>query len=127
MNFDGVSRKQRGLLAEQYVARRLELHPDWVCLCQNYVCVGSEIDLIAHQLSQDTLVFFEVKYRRKWSGVHLPQTVPASKCRALERGARHFLSSCGLDPMPRSQRFDLVMVGGVQTSFEIVGYIAGFY
>lgn len=119
--------KQLGLLAEQYVARRLRRHPDWVHICQNYACVGSEIDLIAHHLSQDCLVFLEIKYRKNWRGLDLQDVVPPSKCRALMRGAEHFLAHVDSDFSPFSKRFDLVLVEQGRDSFEITRYLAGFF
>ncbi|MDG6773998.1 YraN family protein [Thiomicrorhabdus sp. ZW0627] len=57
----------------------------------NYHCRGGEIDLIGLDQQQNTLVFFEVKYRRSTDYGHPAEFVTAQQQQRIIRCAQHYL------------------------------------
>ncbi len=97
-------KRAQGLAHEQYAARWLQ-EKGLILLRQNYFCRLGEIDLIMRD--QDTLVFAEVRYRRRRSHGDPIESVSRHKQRKLWQCARHYLMQTGLyESIPC--RFDVI-------------------
>ncbi|MBP6218500.1 MAG: YraN family protein [Oligoflexales bacterium] len=77
--------------AEQCVVELL-ISQDWSILARNFRRTSTELDIVA--LKERSLIFTEVKYRKRISSLHedLRVLVPPRKQAALQRGARIFLT-----------------------------------
>lgn len=96
---------ESGVRGEEYAARYLGRNGYYI-LQRNYRCKGGEIDIIAKD--KDTLVFIEVKTRRKGSHEMPEAALTRQKKRRLSVAATHFMRSYHLtEPL---FRFDLVGV-----------------
>ncbi|VAW49737.1 Predicted endonuclease distantly related to archaeal Holliday junction resolvase [hydrothermal vent metagenome] len=109
--------KNKGQQKEQQACDWLQAQGFHI-LEQNYLCKGGEIDIIAlssHTLSQATLVFFEVKYRKNDHFGHPIEFVTQKKQHRIIQCAQLFLlknptyAHC---PM----RFDVMTFEGAQTT-----------
>ncbi|OEY66687.1 YraN family protein [Marinobacter sp. X15-166B] len=97
--------KQTGDWAETYAARYLEQHGVRI-IARNVFSRGGEIDLIGRQ--GDTLVFFEVRFRRAGSLVSAAESITPQKQRRLIRAASYYLHRHGL--WDNSARFDVIAI-----------------
>ncbi len=79
---------------------------------RNYRCRQGEIDLVMQQ--GDTLVFVEVRYRRRNDFGTAAESVGSAKQRRLVKAADHFLQSRWNGPAPRC-RFDVLAISGKDT------------
>ncbi|MGF1612931.1 MAG: YraN family protein [Gammaproteobacteria bacterium] len=82
-------------------------------LKQNYRCRLGEIDLILRD--QNTLVFVEVRYRRRSDFGSGAESVDKRKQRKLIAAAQHFLGRHGGATSPPC-RFDVIAVSGFNDS-----------
>jgi putative endonuclease len=97
-------------LACEYLSKRgLSL------LTRNYRCRGGEIDLIMRH--NDSLVFIEVRYRRKTDYGRAAETVTANKQRRLIHCARVYMQRHHAWNMPA--RFDVVSIEGQAGQLQI--------
>lgn len=82
-------------------------------LAQNFRIKGGELDLIGLD-AQQTLIFFEVKYRQSAQYGHASEFISAQKQRRLIRSAQVFLLK---HPQYQNlpQRFDVITFEGQQT------------
>jgi putative endonuclease len=76
-------------------------------LARNYACAHGEIDLIALDPRDETIVFVEVKTRRCDRYTEPYSAVNAEKQRKLRKTAAHYLAARGRD---LSYRFDVVSI-----------------
>jgi putative endonuclease len=74
----------------------------------NFSCRWGEIDIIGKQ--RDTLIFFEVKYRRSSKFGSAAAQVTISKQHKIIRTARHFLASHP-EFADCAMRFDVIILG----------------
>jgi putative endonuclease len=100
--------RARGLRVETFALEHLERR-GLRRVARNYRCRAGEIDLVMRD--GDTLVFVEVRYRRRPHFGGAVESVDTRKQRRLIRAAAHYLAShrCG-EPPPC--RFDVVAVDG---------------
>ncbi len=100
---------ERGARAEAQAQRYLErqgLRP----VTQNYRCRQGEIDLIMRD--GETLVFIEVRYRKR-SGFGTPaESVTPAKQRRISAAATHYLHSRGGRNIPPCRLDMLAITGG---------------
>lgn len=82
--------REIGLEKERAIAKWLQ--PQGVkILAQNYRCRGGEIDLIGHHTASDTLIFFEVKYRKNSDFGHPAEWVSTAQQQRILRCAQKYL------------------------------------
>ena len=91
--------------AEQYLAEQ-----GYEILARNYVCAGSEIDLVARDGGM--IVFAEVKTRVKALASTGREAVTPAKQRRICKGAIHYMMKNGL--MNRQARFDVLEIQGMR-------------
>lgn len=75
---------------------------------RNFRCPGAEIDLIARE--GNTIVFVEVKTRKKAAAVSGREAVTPAKQRRICKGAVYYMMQRGL--MDRQARFDVMEIQG---------------
>ncbi|WP_269617780.1 YraN family protein [Zhongshania sp. BJYM1] len=92
-----------GILAEQGACRFLQKH-NLKILKQNYRSRFGEIDIIA--LSDQYLIFVEVRYRQNTSYGSAAESVTRAKQQRIINTARHFLSRGLYNELPC--RFDVI-------------------
>lgn len=80
---------------------------------RNYRCRFGEIDLIARD--GVTLVFIEVRSRRKDSYGGAAESITAAKRARLIQAARHYLASA---PQDAAARFDAILIRGEPPCIE---------
>lgn len=100
-----VNNHWRGKQGEERVARYWQQR-GWLVLARNYRGRGFEIDLIVQR--GNTLVFVEVKARRRLNGWQLHEFITEQKRRALQRGAERFIAE--RRPVADCYRFDLCLL-----------------
>lgn len=76
---------------------------------RNYRCRQGEIDLVMRH--GDTLVFVEVRYRRRADFGTAAESVGSAKQRRVILAASHFLQARWRGPAPRC-RFDVLAISG---------------
>lgn len=103
MIFKRAKRAETGALAEDGACRLLKKH-NLKILQQNYRSRFGEIDIIA--LSEQHLVFVEVRYRQNTSYGSAAETVTRAKQKRIISTARHFLSRGDFNELPC--RFDVI-------------------
>lgn len=110
-----MNRRARGSEAERLAC-------DYLCarglkpLQRNFHCRGGEIDLVMRH--GDSLVFVEVRYRRRSNYGHAVETVSAQKQRRIRLCARHYLARHG--HWNSAVRFDVVGIEGEPGHYTIV-------
>jgi len=96
------------------LARRFLRHRGLRILAANYRCGAGEIDLIAldrsarRERGAETLVFVEVKTRRRDRYVAPAAAVDTAKQRRIRRAAEHYLARHDVDDL--AVRFDVVSI-----------------
>ena len=100
---------KRWQCAEQFVADRLQ-SLGWEILARNFRHIGYEIDIIAKR--GDTVVAFEVKYRRRICAETYETLIPNRKLIALERGFVNFITLQNLTY--ETLRIDLVVITQIE-------------
>lgn len=100
-----ADRVRRGRLAEDLAARRLEAH-GWRVLARNVRRARGEIDIVA--LDGDTVVFVEVRSRKRGGLYTAEASVGRDKRRRLLSAAAAWLAESGLGA--RICRFDVIVV-----------------
>ena len=112
-----LTTKNTGQQKEQQACDWLQTQ-DFHILEKNYFCKGGEIDIIAlssNTLSQATLVFFEVKYRKNNHFGHPTEFVTLKKQHRIIQCAQLFLlKNPKLAHLP--MRFDVMTFEGDQTT-----------
>lgn len=112
--------RARGQAVEQAAARWLS-NQGLTLVASNQHAKGGEIDLVMRD--GDTLVFVEVRHRRRTGHGHPLETITATKQRRLVRAARFYLQAQRLScPC----RFDVVGVTGSQPDLEFDWVRAAF-
>jgi putative endonuclease len=97
-----------GAWGEQLAARRLRRR-GYRIIARNYRAGGAEVDLIA--LDGDTLVFIEVKTRRRRACGEAAEAVNPHKCAQIKRAAAFFVQRQRAGE--RNVRFDVVTLSGL--------------
>ncbi|MCG8434980.1 MAG: YraN family protein [Gammaproteobacteria bacterium] len=110
-----LSRRDRGKQIEKLVQTHLERNKLRLYEA-NFNCRFGEIDLI--MLDGNTLVFVEVRYRRKSSYGTPMETVTRAKQVKIRKAAGYYLVQRKLHRMP--VRFDVVAVSGEPDEYEII-------
>ena len=99
--------RQIGKWAEAIAAHFLE-RKGFRILARNFNCRFSEIDIIAFDAKEDSVVFAEVKYRRKGSYLLPEETITSKKQGRLKCTASIYLNKYGL--ADSNVRFDVICV-----------------
>lgn len=102
--------KEIGVLAEQGACLLLKKHKLKI-LHQNYLSRFGEIDIIA--LSEQHLIFVEVRYRKNTFFGTASETVTTKKQQRIILAARHFLSHGRYTELPC--RFDVIEASSDKT------------
>ncbi|HYW93678.1 MAG TPA: YraN family protein [Gammaproteobacteria bacterium] len=76
---------------------------------RNYRCPGGELDLVMRE--HESLVFVEVRHRRRASHGSAAESVDACKRQRLVRAAMHYLQRTG-QAARTAARFDVVALSG---------------
>lgn len=109
------NQKQRmGRLAEDAAALFLE-NQGFTIVERNYTTKAAEIDIIA--MEDDTLVFVEVKARKRFSRTGPREAVSWTKQQKIIMGASFFMRAKGLDDL--RVRFDVVALYEENGTFQI--------
>lgn len=105
-----------GPLGEELAARFLKRR-GYKILERNYRCPFGEVDIVA--LHKGTLVFVEVKTRKKLGFGHPAEAVDPHKQRKLQRVASCYLEQRRLGEIP--VRFDVVALSlGEEGEFDLI-------
>jgi len=109
-----MNRKTIGDQAEQRACQYLQRH-GLTLLHRNFHCRGGEIDLIMQH--GDSLVFIEVRYRRRTGFGHAAETVSRLKQGRIIRCAQFYINchQC----WGKAARFDVVAIEGERDQMRI--------
>ncbi len=102
----GVSKKSTGKFGENEATKYL-INKNYEIIAQNYYGTHGELDIIALDLKNDTLVFAEVKTRSGKQFGLAAESIGKTKLKSLVRTARQFLLE---NPYEYQIRFDVVEV-----------------
>ena len=102
-----MNRKTIGDKAEQHACDYLQRR-GLRLLRRNFRCRGGEIDLIMQH--HDTLVFIEVRYRRRTAWGRAAETISPGKQSRLIRCAQHYINR--YRQWNTAARFDVVCIEG---------------
>lgn len=109
-----------GLLGEDIAAAEL-WHQGYAILARRYHTRYGEIDIVAHDPREDTLVFVEVKARRSDRFGPAIEAVTPNKQRRVAAMALDYLAWSG--QMDARCRFDVVAIDGLGTARMTVHHI----
>lgn len=110
-----LSRKEQGSQAEGVAARYLESKGVEI-IDRNVYNRGGEIDLIGRD--QDTLVFFEVRFRSEGSQTSAAESITWSKQQRLIRAVSFYLHRHGL--WSSNSRIDVVAIApGLKARYQV--------
>ncbi len=120
------NRRAAGLHWEKHARRVLESH-GLKTLQSNYQCRMGEIDLI--MMDGETLVFVEVRYRRRIDFGTGAETVTATKQRKIIRTAEFYLQNsataesvvCRLDVVSITGEGESVQTDWIRDAFQVEG------
>lgn len=91
-----------------------------VFITQNFYCKLGEIDLIFTDPQQDTLVFVEVRYRKKGNFGGAAASITKQKQEKVKKAALFYLAQRKIEP---KIRFDVIAIDGndinwIQSAFS---------
>lgn len=106
-----INKRNVGSEKEKIASKYLQ-NKGYKILCMNYSVRQAEIDIVATDSSEETLIFVEVKYRATGRSGHSLDAVTPAKQKKISRASLFYMNQMNINPETIHIRFDVVGIDG---------------